>query len=170
MLLRLVHRVLLRLVHGLGHLLLAALDPLRRGRGFNPAKLELHQPGHRLELGLEVLEPRIVLPLKLVDQFVELSLVGIDLLFKQSRPVLQVPANITHCIPSFMAFAPTTERAGRFTQDQYEHCLAAAPGKSSKIPVTPPPGCLGGPILTLSQGPVSILPNPRETLSLGGSA
>jgi hypothetical protein len=28
---------------------------------------------------------------------IELSLVGVDLLFKESRPVLQIPADITHC-------------------------------------------------------------------------
>jgi hypothetical protein len=107
-----------RLVHGLGRRLLAAWSPLRGGRGLEPAKFEFHQPGHGVELGLQVFEPRIVLALELLDEFVELSFMGVDLLFKQSSPVLQVPANITHLLPLVVGIAPIAERAGRFTQDQ----------------------------------------------------
>jgi hypothetical protein len=70
----------------------------RARRGFESAKLELQEPIHRFEFGLEILEPLVVLPLELIDQLVELSLMGVDLLFKQSSPVLQVPANITHLL------------------------------------------------------------------------
>ena len=48
---RLLRRLMHRMVHGL-----AGLHRGRRGRAAEPAKLNLHQPRHRLELGLEVLE------------------------------------------------------------------------------------------------------------------
>ena len=69
------------------------------GRSRQPTEFDLNQSVHRIELGLEVLEPRIVLGLELLDELVELSLVGIDLLFKQAGPVLQIPADVTHCLP-----------------------------------------------------------------------
>ena len=48
---RLLRRLMHRMVHGL-----AGLHRGRRGRAAEPPKLNLHQPRHRLELGLEVLE------------------------------------------------------------------------------------------------------------------
>jgi hypothetical protein len=38
--------------------------------------------------------------------------VGIDLLFKQAGPVLQIPADITHCLPLVGIGVRTTERGG----------------------------------------------------------
>src|SRR3990172_9442920 len=115
--LSLMRRMRLRLMNGLGRRF-TALCPRRGGYCFEPTKLDLHHPVHRLKLGLEILNSGVLLSLELLDQFLELSLVGVDLLFKQSGPVLQVPANITHCLPLVHDVAPTTERAGRFTQDQ----------------------------------------------------
>ena len=91
---RLLRRLMHRMVHGL-----AGLHRGRRGRAAEPAKLNLHQPRHRLELGLEVLEFGIMLALELLDELFEFSLMGVDLLFKQTGPVLQIPADITHCLP-----------------------------------------------------------------------
>ena len=91
---RLLRRLMHRMVHGL-----AGLHRGRRGRAAEPAKLNLHQPRHRLELGLEVLEFGIMLALELLDELFEFSLVGVDLVFKQTGPVLQIPADITHCLP-----------------------------------------------------------------------
>ena len=87
-------------------------------RSLLPAEFELHQPVYRVELGPKVFEPRVVLALELLNELVELRFLGVDLLFQERRPVLQVPAYVTHCCPSFMALVPTTERAGRFTQDR----------------------------------------------------
>ena len=127
---------------GLRRGVLAALSPLRGGCGLEPAKLKLHQPGHGLELGLQVLEPRIVLASDLIDEFVELSFMGVDLLFKQSGPVLQVPANITHCLP-LVADVCSNDRAGwQVHARPNELCLATAPGKYFKVPVMPLPGYL----------------------------
>ena len=101
-------------------------------RRVEPAELKLHQPVHRLELGLQVLEPRIMLALELIDEFVELSLMGVDLLFKQSRPGLASPREYHALLaPRCMTFAPTTERAGRFTQDQTN---PAWPPRPASIP------------------------------------
>jgi hypothetical protein len=105
--LRLRLEVMLLLMDGLAHLLVR-LRPLAR-RGLDPAELELHQPVYRIELGFEVFEPRVVLALQLLDELVELRFLGVDLLSQESGPVLQVPANITHCCPSCMALVPTTE-------------------------------------------------------------
>ena len=70
-----------------------------------------------------------MLVLQLVDKLVELRFLGIDLLFQESGPVLQVPANITHCCPSFMVLAPTTRAGWQVHARPKERCLAAAPGK-----------------------------------------
>jgi hypothetical protein len=99
--------MMLLLMDRLAHLLVR-LRPLAR-RGLDPAELELHQPVYRIELGSEVFEPRVVLALQLLDKLVELRFLGVELLFQESGPVLQVPANITHCCPSCMALVPTTE-------------------------------------------------------------
>jgi hypothetical protein len=98
MLRRLMGRLLRRLMHRMVHRLLG-LHRGRRGRAAEPAKLNLHQPRHRLELGLEVLESGIMLALELLDESFGFSLVGVDLLFKQTGPILQIPADITHCLP-----------------------------------------------------------------------
>ncbi len=100
--------VMMRLMDCLAHLLVR-LRPLARRRGLDPAEFELHQPVYRIELGSEVFEPRVVLALQLLDKLVELRFLGVDLLSQESCPVLQVPANITHCCPSCMALVPTTE-------------------------------------------------------------
>ena len=146
--LRLVERLRLmdglRLMKGMGQGLLAAVSPLRGScrRRVDPAELELHQPVHRLKLGGQILEPRIVLTFELFHELVELSFMGVDLLFKQSGPVLQVPANITHCLP-LVADVCSNDRAGwQVHARPNELCLAAAPGKYSKVPVMPLPGCL----------------------------
>jgi hypothetical protein len=97
----------MRLMDRLAHLLVR-LRPLARC-GLDPAEFELHQPVYRIELGFEVFEPRVVLALQLLDKLVELRFLGVDLLSQESGPVLQVPANITHCCPSCMALVPTTE-------------------------------------------------------------
>ncbi|MCJ7787360.1 MAG: hypothetical protein MUP20_01385, partial [Methyloceanibacter sp.] len=107
--LRLWLDVLMRLVDRLGHRLVR-LRPLARCRRVDPAELELHQPVHRLELGPEVLQPCVMLVFQLLDELVELRFLGTDLLSQESGPVLQVPANVTHCCPSFMVLAPTTRR------------------------------------------------------------
>jgi hypothetical protein len=100
--------VMMRLMDRLAHLLVR-LRPLARRRRLDPAEFELHQPVYRIELGFEVFEPRVVLALQLLDKLVELRFLGVDLLSQESGPVLQVPANITHCCPSCMALVPTTE-------------------------------------------------------------
>jgi len=100
--------VMMRLMDCLAHLLVR-LRPLARRRGLDPPEFELHQPVYRIELGSEVFEPRVVLALQLLDELVELRFLGVDLLSQESCPVLQVPANITHCCPSCMALVPTTE-------------------------------------------------------------
>src|SRR5262245_49169859 len=131
--LRLRLEVMMRLMDGLADLLVR-LRPLVRRRRLEPAELELHQPVYRIELGPKVFEPRVVLALELLDELIELCFLGIDLLFQERRPVLQVPAYVTHCCPSFMALVPTTERAGQVHARPNEPCLAAAPGKSCKVP------------------------------------
>jgi hypothetical protein len=126
--LRLRLHVLMRLVDGLDQRLMRR-RPLAGCRRLDPAALELHEPVHRLELGPEILEPRVMLVLQLLDQLVELRFLGIDLLFQESGPVLQVPANVTHCCPSFMVLAPTTRAGWQVHARPEERCLAAAPGK-----------------------------------------
>jgi hypothetical protein len=120
--------VLMRLVDRLDQRLVR-LCSLAGRRCLDPAELELHQPVHRLELGPEILEPRVMLVLQLLDELVELRFLGIDLLFQESGPVLQVPANITHCCPSFMVLVPTTRAGWQVHARPEERCLAAAPGK-----------------------------------------
>jgi hypothetical protein len=61
-----------------------------------PAMLDPKQVIHGLELGLEILEPLVVLVLDLLEIFVELSLRRIDLLIKQLDPLLQVAPDIAH--------------------------------------------------------------------------
>ena len=74
--------------------------PLRRGRGdADPPVFDPHQRIDGIEFGSHVLEPGLVLPLKLLDKLLELSRLGLDLLLKQIGPILQVPANITHRMP-----------------------------------------------------------------------
>jgi hypothetical protein len=97
MLRRLMRRMLRRLMHRMVHGL-AGLHRGRRGRAAEPPKLNLRQPRHRLELGREVLESGIMLALELLDELFEFSLVGVDLVFKQTGPVLQLPADITHLL------------------------------------------------------------------------
>ena len=75
MLRRLMGRLLRRLMHRRVH----GLAGLRRGRAAEPANLNLHQPRHRLELGIEVLEFGITLALELLDVLFKFSLVGVDL-------------------------------------------------------------------------------------------
>jgi hypothetical protein len=53
-----------------------------------PTMLKFHECGYGLKLGLQVFDPAIVLPLKLLDQFLELSLRRVDLLLKQVGSVL----------------------------------------------------------------------------------
>ena len=109
---RLLRRLMHRMVHGL-----AGFHRGRRGRAAEPAKLNLHQPRHRLELGLEVLKFWNMLALELLDELFEFSLVGVDLLFKQTGPVLQIPRISRIACPSLDRCSVTTERAGSFTQD-----------------------------------------------------
>ena len=104
--------MLRRLVAGVVLHGLARRHLRRGGRGRQPAELDLNQSVDCLKLALEVLEPRIMLLLELIEQLVELSLVGVDLLFKQAGPVLQIPADITHCLPLVRIGVRTTERAG----------------------------------------------------------
>jgi hypothetical protein len=106
--LRLRLEMMMRLMDRLAHLLVR-LRPLARRRRFDPAEFELHQPVYRIELGSEIFETRVVLTPQLFDELVELRFLGADLLSQESGPVLQVPANVTHCCPSFMVVVPTTE-------------------------------------------------------------
>jgi hypothetical protein len=88
----------LRLMLRLARHLLAALSRSLLYAS-EPAELDIHQPVHSIELGLQILEARVVLALQLIDQLVELRLMGVDLFLEQRRSVLQVPANITHRMP-----------------------------------------------------------------------
>ena len=112
-------------------------------RGLEPAKLKLHQPVYRLELGLQILEPRIVLALELLDELVELCFMGVDLLFKQSWPGLAGPREYHALLaPRCMALAPTTERAGRFTQDRTNPAWPPRPASIQGLRLMPRPGGL----------------------------
>ena len=81
----------------------------------------------------------IMLLLELIEQLVELSLVGIDLLFKQAGPVLQIPADITHCLP-LVRNRCSDNRAGwgSFTQDQMRTA-----GRRARLEKQGPGICLG---------------------------
>jgi len=100
--------------------------------------------GHRLELGPEVLQPCVMLVFQLLDELVELRFLGTDLLSQESGPVLQVPANVTHCCPSFMVLAPTTRRGWQGSR-KTERTL---PGRRAGQVMQGPRHCLGrGPSL-----------------------
>ena len=58
--------------------------------------LEPEQVIDRLELGLQILEPRLVLALDLLEKFVELSLRSLELLVEQLDPLLQLGTDVTH--------------------------------------------------------------------------
>jgi len=90
--------VLLRLMDRLG-LRLWRLSSWIGCRGLEPAAFKLHEPTHCVELGPQACEPGILFLVKLFDEVFELSFLGLDLLFQQVGPVLQIPANITHCSP-----------------------------------------------------------------------
>src|SRR5215831_13029287 len=95
----------------------------RLRRTADPALLELEQFRYCLKLGPQLLEPRFMLGPYLLHELLELSLVGIDLLFKQAGTVLQVPSYVTHfACPSLTDFASTPERAGRLHARPLEPC------------------------------------------------
>src|SRR5262245_29540279 len=64
------------------------------------ALFKLMQLRYHIKFSREVLESRFMLGPDLRHELLELSLVGTNLLFKQAGTVLQIPANITHCLPS----------------------------------------------------------------------
>src|SRR6516165_4767133 len=65
-----------------------------------PALFKIMQLRYHIKFGPEVLECRFMLGPDLRHEFSELNLVGTDLLFKEAGTVLQITANITHCLPS----------------------------------------------------------------------
>jgi hypothetical protein len=107
---------------------LSALYLRRCSRGAEPAKLDRQQLVHRIKLKLEVLKSRIMLVLDLFNELVELRPVSSDLLFQQTGTVLQIPADITHCLPPKRKDVRMTERADRFTQDQ----MSCRPPRSAR--------------------------------------
>ncbi|MGD9502057.1 MAG: hypothetical protein AB7V40_06180 [Methyloceanibacter sp.] len=129
--------MLKRLMDRLAHRLVS-LRPLARRRRLHPAKFELHQPVYRIELGPEILELDVVLALQLLDELFELRFLGADLFFQKSGPVLQVPANVTHCCPSFMSVG-SNDRAGLAGSRKTERTL---PGRRARQ-VLQGPGCVG---------------------------
>src|SRR5262249_42219902 len=71
----------------------------------------------------------------LLHELLELSLVSIDLLFKHSGTVLQVPSYVTHLLcPSLTDFASTPERAGRLHARRLEPA-----GRRTRQVITPGP-------------------------------
>src|SRR5262249_17385638 len=65
-----------------------------------PPLLELMQLRYHIKFSPEVLERHFMLGPHLRHELRELNLVGTDLLFNQAGTVLQITANITHCLPS----------------------------------------------------------------------
>jgi hypothetical protein len=146
--------MMVRLMGRLAHLLVR-LHPWARRRRLDAAEFELHQPVYRIELGPEIFEPRVVLTLQLFDELVELCFLGADLLSQESGPVLQVPANVTHCCPSCMVVVPTTE-SGLAGSRKTERTL---PGRRARQvlqgPGVPRPGGLTASHLITKGGPLS---------------
>jgi hypothetical protein len=105
---------LMRLMRGLVSLVSALMRTLmgrlmdglrcrRRRCGFRclgakAAMLELEQFCQRRKFGLQVLQPCFVLGSDLLHELLELSLVSVDLLFKEAGPVLQIPSYVTHLL------------------------------------------------------------------------
>jgi len=54
---------------------------------------------HGVKVGLQIFKFPLVLKLKLLDKFIELTLRSADLLRKQIGTVLQVATNVTHDYP-----------------------------------------------------------------------
>jgi hypothetical protein len=71
----------------------------RRRHVRESAMLKLQELRHGGKLGLQVFESALMLGSKLLHELVELSFVSVDLLFKQAGTVLQIPADVTHCLP-----------------------------------------------------------------------
>ncbi|MET0687869.1 MAG: hypothetical protein ABWY38_01510, partial [Methyloceanibacter sp.] len=74
-------RVLLRMM--LHRLSLLGWRALRRLPGPETPQLKIHEPVYRFELGLQILEPRIVFAFELLDQRVVLCLMSVDLFLEQ---------------------------------------------------------------------------------------
>ncbi len=61
-----------------------------------PSLLKTDDGVHSIEFGLEILNSAVVFPLNLLDQRVELSLRGFDLLLNQVGTILKVVTDVTH--------------------------------------------------------------------------
>ena len=72
---------------------------MHRLPGPETPQLKIHEPVYRFELGLQILEPRIVFAFELLDQRVVLCLMSVDLFLEQVGAVLQVSPNVTHDCP-----------------------------------------------------------------------
>jgi hypothetical protein len=81
-LLRMMLRLRVRLLVMLRRLSLLCVwlsGSLRRLPVTEPPQLEIHEPVHRFELGLKIVQPCLVFALKLLDQRVVLCLMSVDL-------------------------------------------------------------------------------------------